>query len=144
MKQRLKTLHLHRAGSTSHGTPSTLKYKGEIICWMMELPDRDNKSNLSCIPKGKYLVKYLPRSGSDKYRDVYHVTNVPNRSGILIHAGNYTGDRMSGFRTHSYGCLLPASRLGVLAEQIAGLASRNALRSIHEITQRQSFYLEIL
>ena len=144
MKSTIKTLQLHRAGSTSHGTPSLLKYNGEIVCWMLELPDHENARNISSIPKGKYKVKHLPRSGSGKYIDVYHVLDVPNRSGILIHSGNYAGDRSLGLRTHSYGCLLPASRLGILSDQIAGLASKNALRNIHDITNRKSFYLEIL
>jgi len=111
---------------------------------MMELPDRNNARNISRIPPGMYLVKYLKRSASGKYRDVYHVTKVPSRSGVLTHAGNVAGDKFKGFKTHSWGCLLPATRLGMLYGQLAGLASRGALHKIHAITNRQNFYLEIL
>lgn len=144
MKQTLKTLQLYRADSTDQGTAGVLRHQETEICYMMELPWRDNAHNVSCIPAGKYWVKYLPRSGSGKYKDVYHVTGVPNRSGILMHAGNYAGNRDKGFKTHSWGCLLPASRLGYLSGQLAGLASRAALRKLHKVTGRSDFYLEIL
>lgn len=111
---------------------------------MLELPDRNNAANLSRIPPGLYLVKYLARSASGKYKDVYHVTKVPRRSGVLAHPGNVAGDKLKGFKTDSLGCLLPALRMGILFNQMAGLASRAAVRRIHHITQRQDFYLEII
>lgn len=116
---------------------------GQHICYMMELPERDNKPNISRIPRGRYLVKYLPRSGSGKYHDVYLITKVPGRTGILIHSGNYAGDRELNYRTDSWGCQLPASRIGAINGQVAGLASRAALRKLHNATQRQDFYLEV-
>lgn len=145
MKSRLlKTLYLFRAGSTHQGTPGILTYQNQRVCYMLELPDRDNKRNLSRIPAGRYLVKYLKRSASGKYKDVYHVTGVMGRSGVLIHPGNYAGDTLQDLLTHSWGCLLPATRMGRLSNQMAGLASRAALRRIHQITQRQDFYLEVI
>jgi len=120
-----------------------LMLDGHKICYMMELPERDNQPNFSRIPRGRYLVKYLPRSGSGKYHDVYHITDVPGRSGILIHGGNYAGDTDLGYRTDSWGCFLPASRIGAINGQVAGLASRAALRKLHQATQRQDFYLEV-
>ena len=127
-----------------YGTVSRLMHQGQHICYILELPDRQNQSNISRIPAGRYTVRYLPRSGSGKYKDVYHVINVPKRFGILIHPGNWAGDKVKGFKTHSWGCLLPATRMGKLAGQRAGLASRGALRRIHKITNRESFYLEIV
>ncbi|WP_246261556.1 DUF5675 family protein [Thiomicrorhabdus cannonii] len=143
MKTPLLTLQLHRSDGTDQGTPGVLSHLGQKVCYMMELPDRDNRPNLGRIPPGRYLVRYLPRSASGKYRDVYHVTNVPDRAGILSHPGNVAGDKLKGYRTDSWGCLLPALRLGRLYGQVAGLASRAALRRIHEITQRNDFYLEV-
>ena len=141
--QPLKTFVLKRAPSTDHGTVGYLSLNGQHVCYMMELPDRNNKSNLSRIPVGRYKVVYLGRSASGKYKDVYHVMSVDGRIGILIHAGNFAGDKLKGFKTDSWGCLLPASRLGLLNKQLAGLASRGALRRLHEHTQRQDFYLEV-
>ena len=54
-------------------------------CKTLELKWNDNKPFTSCIPKGRYSV--IPRhSGTYGYH--FHVTNVDNRSLILIHAGN--------------------------------------------------------
>lgn len=144
MKAQTLTLQLYRAGSTDQGTPGVVVHAGQPVCYMLELPDRDNRANISRIPPGRYRVKYLRRSGSGKYRDVYHVIDVPGRTGILAHGGNVAGDKAKGYRTHSWGCLLPATRLGKLYGQLAGLASRAALRKLHRITHRQDFYLEVI
>jgi hypothetical protein len=57
-------------------------------CRTLELPDRDNQRNISCIPEGHYDV--VPRT-SAKYKDHLHILDVPNRSLILFHWGNYAG-----------------------------------------------------
>lgn len=142
-------LTLRRFLSDDEGTLGTLFHGNREICLIAELPWRDNRSNLSHIPPGPmrvgtYLVKYLERSASGKYRDVYHVQGVPGRGGILTHAGNFTGDTTKGLRADSWGCLLPGKRAGRLGGQRAVLASRGALADIHAITNRQSFELEII
>ena len=58
-------------------------------CYTLELPDKDNASNISCIPKGEYVVKPYH---SAKYPNVYQIMNVENRDYILIHQGNYHTD----------------------------------------------------
>ncbi len=129
--------------SDSHGTHSVLLHGNQKICLMGELPWVGNRRNISCIPAGIYPVKYFARSASGKYRDCYHIINVPNRTGILIHAGNVSGDRRKNLRTHSHGCPLPGLKLGRLYGQRAVLFSRHALQSIHRVTQRKDFTLEI-
>ena len=144
----MQTLTLCRRASSDQGTPGDLYDASCVfICHLLELPDRGNQCNLSCILAGVYQVRYLPRSGSGRYRDVYHLQDVPGRTGILIHAGNFAGDRQQGFRTDSCGCLLPASRLGRLAAasgtQLAGLGSRTAMRTLHDVIGKQDFSLNI-
>jgi hypothetical protein len=136
-------LLLSRHLSDDHGTVGTLCAGNRVICLIGELPWRDNRSNISSIPAGRYRVNYLQRSASGRYRDVYHVRDVPNRAGILIHVGNYTGDRDRGLRTDSHGCLLPGLRLGHLRQQRAVLASRGGLDALHAVTGRQDFTLTI-
>lgn len=74
-------------------------FKAESLlfeCKTMELPWRDNRRNVSCIPPGAYEVrKHL----SPKFGRSFHVLNVPGRSEILIHPGNYNRDTL--------GCILP-------------------------------------
>lgn len=55
-------------------------------CVTLEQPWNNNKRNISCIPLGEYIVtKY----SSQRYPDTFEVLDVPNRSYILIHWGNY-------------------------------------------------------
>jgi hypothetical protein len=55
--------------------------------YTLELPDRNNERNISCIPEGKYQCV---RHWSTKFPYLHLlIMNVPNRDGILIHAGNY-------------------------------------------------------
>lgn len=53
----------------------------------VELEYNDNKKRISCIPPGTYIVK---KRTSAKYGQHFHITNVPNRDFILIHACNYS------------------------------------------------------
>jgi len=58
----------------------------EYECCTLELADKKNKRNVSCIPVGEYNVK--PRT-SEKFGNHYLVENVENRDYILIHPANY-------------------------------------------------------
>jgi hypothetical protein len=57
-------------------------------CKTLELPWKENKSQISCIPEGTYPVKIRY---SKKYGTHLHITDVPNRDLILIHWANYVG-----------------------------------------------------
>ncbi len=104
--------------------------------YTIERPWLDNRRNVSCIPGGTYRVNFLPRSGSGKYRNCYHLLNVTGRSGILIHNGNLV--------SHSRGCLILGSRPGMLGNAPAVLSSRPALRRLNSVTGSEPFELEIL
>ena len=56
----------------------------------MELPWKDNKRRVSCIPVGFYIVR---KHTSPKFGNTFHVLNVKGRSEILIHKGNYGARR---------------------------------------------------
>jgi len=77
---------------------------------------RDNERQISCIPQGRYKVK-LHRS--PRFGVVYRVEDVPQRSDILIHAGNTHKD--------THGCILLGMQFGKLGSNSAILASRSAL-----------------
>ena len=56
----------------------------------IELPYKGNQRNISCIPPGTYQVK---KRNSPRYGiGTFEVKDVPGRSFILIHAGNYYQD----------------------------------------------------
>ena len=68
--------------------------------WSLELPDKNNKKRVSCIPEGEYIaIKHK----SPRFKDCLWIQDVPDRSEILIHKGNYYSDIL--------GCILIGSDL---------------------------------
>lgn len=68
-------------------TMGTLTY-GDWDAFTLELPWEDNKPFVSCIPEGTYKAKkYMSPS---KKQTVLMLDDVPGRTYIQIHAGNYT------------------------------------------------------
>lgn len=57
----------------------------------MELPDKGNAHNISCIPEGTYTVVREPYTEKHPYPH-FRVLNVPNRDGILLHKITYVKD----------------------------------------------------
>ena len=134
---------LIRDETSDHGTRGVL-LAGELALHVMEPPDRGNRPNCSCIPPGLYQVR--PHV-SPRYGPVLTVAEVPDRTHILIHAGNVGGDVGLGYHTHTMGCLLPGLRRGKLKVrgrmQRAVLGSRTALRHLMAWAQDEPFTMEI-
>ena len=76
---------------------------GDVIfdCNTLMLGWKDNQRRVSHIPEGVYDVV---RHQSPKFGDCYLVKDVPNRSHILFHKGNYHRDTL--------GCILVGEYLG--------------------------------
>jgi Family of unknown function (DUF5675) len=70
-------------------TIGELVIDGVAFCKTLELKWLDNTRSKSCIPEGTYKVVKRLAHEKRKY-DHFHVLNVPNRSYILIHTGNYS------------------------------------------------------
>lgn len=62
---------------------------GVQFCKTLELKWLGNMRSKSCIPEGTYKVVKRLAHEKRKY-DHFHITNVPDRSYILIHTGNYS------------------------------------------------------
>ena len=119
----METVYLIRTSSGDQGTFGSLFYGGKRL-YTAELPWRDNRTNMSCIPAGEYTC--VPFR-SKRFGRVFHVQGVPGRTAVLIHSGNYAGDTEQGFKTHSHGCILLGLYPGRLGSQRAVLASRSAV-----------------
>lgn len=71
-------------------------------CKTIELPYNGNQHNTSCIPEGVYeVIKY----NSEKRGECFRLLDVPDRSDILIHIGNYA----AGNKIDTLGCILPGA-----------------------------------
>ncbi len=67
----------------------------------LELPWKDNKENISCIPEGTYKGKLV---NSPKHGICYELQDVPDRTDVQIHIGNYPKDTL--------GCILVGTEFG--------------------------------
>ena len=134
------TVRLFRTEASNEGTFGYLVFGG-LTLRTAELPDRANAPNVSRIPAGTYhcQIRQSPRYGS-----VYHVTGVDDRSYILFHHGNFSGDRALGYRTNSNGCILLGYRRGVVYGQKAVTSSRNARTLFESEMDSDPFSLEII
>lgn len=87
----------------------------------LELPWKYNMNRVSCIPRDTYTwVKYQ----SPKHGTVLLLKDVPNRSMIEMHTGNYTSQIL--------GCILPGSNhADINADGIMDVTnSRNTMKKI--------------
>jgi len=99
------------------GTNGKLECEGQFLCYTIELPWKNNEKQISCIPEGKYL---LQKRFSKRYLWHLEVTNVANRSLILIHPANYALYELQG-------CIAPVSKLSGSG---IGLQSRKAFKKM--------------
>lgn len=136
----MKKLVLTRKNESDQGTFGRLAGK-TLSLYTAELPWRDNKRKLSRIPTGVYQC--APYS-SAKYPDVYQVLDVPDREAILIHAGNWSGDKLKGLRSDVEGCILVGMSTGMLQGQYAVLQSKDAVKYLRKWAEKDQFELEII
>lgn len=101
----------------------------EFICHTIELPWRDNKQSISCIPEGCYPLKlrYSPivkRTTKGDYEEGYEITNVPDRIYVMIHVANRASELEA--------CVAPGMKRGKLYGENAVLQSRVAFDKLME------------
>jgi hypothetical protein len=132
-------LALTRGKGTDQGTPGILKGMG-LSLFTMELPWRDNRRQMSCIPSGRYAC--MPFK-SARFGDCWLLQGVSGRSAILIHAGNWAGDSSLGFKTNSQGCILVGTARGAASGQLAVLSSQAGMRILRELYLGRGFNLII-
>ena len=130
-KDGLLVVKLHRDIETDDGTFGTLNLNGKVLCHTLEDRWRDNEPRVSCIPKGRYLC--VPHNGA-KWKNVWEITRVPNRSAILIHSGN------TEFNT--VGCVLVGTAVGKIDTKYGLVGSRDALDKLRKQLPYK-FWIEI-
>ena len=108
------------------GTNGVLNLNGKEICKTIELPWRNNKARVSCIPEGKYKIR---KRYSAKFKWHLELINVKNRKYILLHPANNALKELNG-------CIAPVS-------QITGEGRGNESRKAFEKLKNLVFpYLE--
>jgi Family of unknown function (DUF5675) len=98
-------------------TNGKILYQDRLMMYSIELPWKNNHTQVSCIPEGKYE---LVKRWSPKFNRHLQVLNVPKRNSILIHPAN---DALKELK----GCIAPVS---IITGAGMGLRSRMALETL--------------
>ena len=98
--------------------------------YTVEKPWEDNTPYKSCIPEGEYPMAW---ERSPKFGMCWHVNDVPNRTHILIHAGNTARDVV--------GCVAVGRSL--LGDTIGVSESRKAMAELEGITTGGEWTLNV-
>lgn len=93
----MDTLILERFGYMPFGTYGKLIFPSGEMFYTVERPWLDNEPYVSCIPEGVYELglRYSPvvkRTTGGAFQEGWEVMNVPNRSYIMFHPGNWPED----------------------------------------------------
>ena len=99
------------------GTNGTLFCSDKFLCHTIELPWKNNKRTISCIPEGVYQIE--PRF-SKRFQHHLILKNVKGRSFILFHPAN---DAIRDLQ----GCIAPVTHLSGIGR---GVYSRNAMQKL--------------
>ena len=119
----MKTVRLTRLEDNFiYGTFGVLSIDDKVFCVTLEPPDQLNATSISSIPAQQYMCK---RYSSAKYPSTFQVMNVPGRTKILFHAGNFVDN--------TEGCILLARKFGVLKGARAVLNSGDTFKRFIEI-----------
>lgn len=131
----MSTATLIRLSTGDEGTFGMLVFEDGLCFHSLELPWENNERSVSCIPCGMYVVKTTdsPRFGSS-----YKVEDVPGRTDILFHRGNWAGRKsMPELDSNVEGCIL----LGDDRGEVSGAASgsqqgvKNSRKAVDEMYQ---------
>tara|TARA_B110000977_G_scaffold65128_1_gene88754 strand:+ start:15911 stop:16312 length:402 start_codon:yes stop_codon:yes gene_type:complete len=129
---------LNRLVDTGKETLGVLTIHDEIkecfSCKTLELSWKDNKTNVSCIPRGEYLV--IVRF-SEKHGEHFIIKDVEDRDYILIHAANY--------HSQLRGCIAVGKSYSDINKdgELDVTSSRDAMDSLLAVLP-DSFYINII
>ena len=117
------------------GTNCTVFCSGQFLCHTIELPWKNNKRNISCIPEGRYEV--VPRY-STHFKHHLLIKGVSERHLILFHPANDALNELQG-------CIAPVTYLGGPGK---GVQSRHAMQKLTSVVQqaidkKESIFLTI-
>jgi len=131
----LPTIHLYRVvEDPALGTFGMVAKEKVPFCCSLELPWRQNKNDISCIPANAYVCERFT------HKDLglaYRVIGVPGRSGVLIHIGNLVKEIR--------GCILLGNSFDVVTTKAGSgpgvAASRQALFELMAATNNEPKFI---
>lgn len=139
----MEKVFIVRHSTGKMGTVGVL-HKDSFICPTLELPWYNNIGQYSCILAGEYVAKYTYSPHMKRY--TYELMNVPNRSKVRIHSGNYAGDSRLGYLTHVLGCFLLGKKIYEKAgpkKQLMIGTSSVVVTSFENLMKKKPFILNV-
>lgn len=136
----MKAATLQRTDTSDEGTFGILTMEGGPELLTLEPPWRDNRKGYSCLPPGEYECLW---HDSPHFGWVYKLQGTYPRTEVLIHAGNWAGDRIKGRKTDSQCCILLGLHRARLDHQQAVTMSRAAVGRLSDHFEREPFKLTI-
>lgn len=132
---------LTRSYTDEFGTFGTLVFGDHSVC-SGELSDKNNASEISCIPVGDYQVlwTFSPRF----QRHTYELQDVRGRTAIRIHPANWMGERTLGLKCDLDGCIALGLSIGELEGQKALKGSNPAVHLLESFYDTRPFTLQII
>ena len=121
----MRTATIIRTSESDEGTFGHLVL-GDYHCRTGELPWRNNEIGISRIPAGTYPAYYRPNG---LHGPCYQLKDVPGRTSIQIHVGNWCGDKSRRLLSDVEGCILVGQGTGLLNNQRAVTKSDAAFRT---------------
>lgn len=117
-------LTLTRISEYNGATLGVLCFNGKPEMLTLELPDRGNAADISCIPEGTYKIqRYFSKTLNYV---LFTVLGVQGRSGIHFHIGNMAKEIR--------GCVLVGQRYSYVADKVPSLLnSQKAFARFMEI-----------
>lgn len=131
---------LNRRETSDQGTFGEVTLPNGLVLYTGELPWRDNRPRVSCVPEGVYECQWIL---SPRFGRTFQILDVPGRSHVLIHSGNWCGDTSNGYKSHVLGCVILGKLSGTLHGQNAVLISRPAITALHAAMGEDNFTLEV-
>jgi hypothetical protein len=111
----------------ARGTNGRLYVGDKLLCYTIELPWKDNRTRVSCIPEGRYAVE---KRWSPRFQYHLWIRGVPGRSLILMHPGNNALEELEG-------CIAPVTFLnGTGKGSCSKLALSKVLSVLHTAFER--------
>lgn len=127
----MRTVHIVRDQSGPSGVFGTLLTDSGYGAYTLE-PAVDRAEH-PCIPEGCYRAELRPHP---KHGVCYELVDVPGRTSILIHWGNFQRD--------TEGCILVGNAIGEIGNEPAILQSKDAYSRFMSDMATEGFYLHIL
>lgn len=108
-----KKVLIQRLPSRDDGTLGNVTVDGveyPAFRYSLELSDRGNAEDISCILPGFYI---LTLKTSSEHGLCWHVLGPKGRSGVLIHPLNLAGNTEQGYAKQALGCIGLGSGIGI-------------------------------